>query len=70
MKKPGKAAQRENVASSASSAGWVAEMHKYFREHGAYRSEDMQRVLGDPRKSVGIPTSTSLLSTGAIRGSR
>lgn len=36
---------------------WVEEMHRYFRENGFYRTEDLQRVLGDPRESVHIQAS-------------
>lgn len=40
---------------------WVQEMHNYFRENGFYRTEDLQRVLGDPRESVTVKSSVDLM---------
>ena len=31
---------------------WVASMHEYHRRTGLYRTEDLNRVLGDPRHQV------------------
>ena len=39
---------------SRNEAPWVREMHEHFRETGNFRPSDVQRVLGDPRDSVGI----------------
>lgn len=41
---------------------WVTQMHDHFGKTGTYRGEDLQRVLGDPRKSVGVPASNELAS--------
>lgn len=38
-------------------AQWVVEMHRFFAEHGYYRAEDLNRVLGDPRVGVVIACS-------------
>lgn len=37
-------------------APWVTAMHEHFGLNGSYRSEDLRRVLGDPRESVEMPT--------------
>jgi hypothetical protein len=31
---------------------WVQGMFEHFHSTGAYRAEDIQRVLGDPREGV------------------
>lgn len=46
---------------------WVKDMHAHYNETGSYRAEDVQRVLGDPRKSVGAPTSEQLAAASRIR---
>ncbi len=28
---------------------WVADMHRYYAEHGYYRAADLDRLLGPPR---------------------
>lgn len=33
-------------------ADWVIEMHAYHERTGLYRTEDLNRVLGDPREQV------------------
>ena len=40
------------VALCQQSPEWVKQMHSYFRQNGAYRAEDLHRVLGDSRDSV------------------
>jgi hypothetical protein len=32
---------------------WVSDMHAHYVQNGHYRSEDLHRVLGDPRSHVG-----------------
>lgn len=27
---------------------WIAEMHRYYAEHGCYRAADLDRLLGRP----------------------
>jgi len=41
---------------------WVSEMHEHFRQHGFYRAEDLQRVLGDPRECVEVRSTNDLCS--------
>lgn len=43
------------VVEPAAEAAWVVEMHAHFHRTGFYRSEDVQRVLGDQRQHVDIP---------------
>jgi hypothetical protein len=43
-------------------AEWVRDMQEHFSKTGSYRAEDLQRVLGDPRKGVGAESSLPLLS--------
>jgi hypothetical protein len=35
-------------------AQWLRDMHAYYSTNGAYRVQDVQRVLGDPRTVVGV----------------
>jgi hypothetical protein len=37
---------------------WVTEMHEHFQQTGAFRAEDLERVLGNPRESVGVQAAT------------
>jgi hypothetical protein len=37
---------------------WVVNMHKHYNEHGFYRPEDLQRVLGDQTRGVSVPRTT------------
>jgi hypothetical protein len=39
---------------------WMRGMFEHFNETGTYRAEDIQRVLGDPRQGVQIPTAPSM----------
>ena len=36
------------------SSQWVRDMHAHVDRTGHYRARDLERVLGDPRKSVAI----------------
>ncbi len=38
-------------------SGWVKEMQLHHQRTGEYRARDLERVLGDPRKSVEVKTS-------------
>jgi hypothetical protein len=40
---------------------WVASMHDYHQKTGLYRAEDLNRVLGDPRKQVQGDVASDLL---------
>ena len=46
---------------------WVKAMHAHFQETGTYRASDIQRVLGDPRKSVEGPISENLAAASRFR---
>jgi hypothetical protein len=52
---------------SESGAEWVREMRAYYTVNGAYRPEDIQRVLGDPRTVVGFPADKSLFAAALGR---
>lgn len=34
--------------------GWVNEMHAHFHKTGYYRPQDLERVLGDPRRGMEV----------------
>jgi hypothetical protein len=46
---------------------WVSKMREHFREHGFYRPEDMDRVLGSPKTHVEVivsgGTAANILTT-------
>lgn len=44
--------EQAHVVTPTEEPQWVSEMHAYFWEHGFYRAEDLQRVLGDPKTVV------------------
>jgi hypothetical protein len=46
---------------------WVKSMHAYYNATGTYRAVDVQRVLGDPRKSVEGPVSQELAAAARLR---
>jgi nicotinamidase-related amidase len=39
---------------------WVASMHDHYQRTGAFRAQDLDRVLGDPRKEVSGESQTEL----------
>jgi hypothetical protein len=39
---------------------WMQGMFEHFNETGAYRAEDIQRILGDPRQGVQIAIAPSM----------
>lgn len=41
-------------------AEWVRDMVEHYRRTGAYRSQDLRRLLGDPRKGVEVGPNPSL----------
>lgn len=41
---------------------WVTSMHEHYSRTGSYRTEDLDRVLGDPRKQVSGETATDLVA--------
>ena len=46
--------KKTNTQGSSHEPDWVEAMHGYFQQHGIYRAQDLQRVLGDPRDHVVI----------------
>jgi hypothetical protein len=44
---------------------WVRAMHAHFNLTGTYRASDIQRVLGDPRKSVEGPVTAELAAAAS-----
>lgn len=50
---------------------WVRRMSAYYRETGAYRPEDLRRLLGDPLKGVEVgPNAASIASLLSSKQSR
>ena len=47
-------------------ADWVREMREYFAETGAFRPEDLARVLGDPCRGIEMPQKPDCLSAFQI----
>jgi hypothetical protein len=41
-------------------AAWVTGMLEHFQSTGFYRSEDLHRLLGDPRESVEVSVTPDL----------
>lgn len=39
---------------NAEPSDWIAKMQQYFQETGAYRAEDLLRLLGNPAAGVTI----------------
>jgi hypothetical protein len=39
-------------------SSWLDEMHLHFQRTGAYRADDLQRVLGDPREGAEVEATT------------
>jgi hypothetical protein len=39
---------------------WIEDMHEHYRQEGFYRSEDLQRVVGDPRECISVEASTDI----------
>jgi len=42
-------------------AAVVADMQRFFHEHGFYRAEDVHRIMGDPSKGITVTTSSDLV---------
>lgn len=47
--------ETENAGSEIEEEEWLAEMRRYYIEHGCYRAEDVHRLLGDQTKVIGPP---------------
>lgn len=42
----------EKMLQMASPPKWLVDMHDHYEKVGSFRTEDILRVLGDPRKGV------------------
>ena len=53
----------QSVPESRSEPEWVVSMHAHYQKTGLFRTQDLDRVLGDPRKQVsGRPSDFALAS--------
>ena len=46
---------------------WIIEMRDHYQKTGAYRADDLARVLGDPRDGVEIRGSGDVLYAGRVQ---
>lgn len=51
-------------------ADWVRDMIEHYRRTGAYRPEDLRRLLGDPNRAVQVGPNADLSSFLASEGAR
>jgi hypothetical protein len=42
---------------------WILEMQRYYRQHGAYRAQDVARLLGQGVRAEGTLAQTSTQAT-------
>lgn len=49
------------------SAEWVRQMIDHYHRTGAYRAEDLRRLLGDPTRGVEVRSESSLAALLAAR---
>lgn len=54
------------VPASEPPATWVAGMREHFQQTGYYRTEDLARLLGDPRDSVQVKAAPELVTCGYL----
>jgi hypothetical protein len=47
---------------------WIQEMQRYYRQHGAYRAEDVARLLGHAGRAGGTQATIELLQQVASNG--
>lgn len=52
--------ESDSITPTNATPKWLEDMHKHFGEKGFYRTEDLQRVLGDPSEPVQISATTDL----------
>jgi hypothetical protein len=45
---------------------WVESMQAHFQQTGYYRANDLNRLLGDPRVSVGISSDDGLKAVSLV----
>jgi hypothetical protein len=48
--------------------GWLREMQAHFSRTGFYRAEDLNRVLGDPRRGVSMPVASDQAAAAKLQG--
>jgi hypothetical protein len=51
-KKKSAAVAVRKVEEATKEPEWVTSMREHYRQTGAYRTSDLDRVLGDPRKQI------------------
>ena len=49
---PNKSPTLEELSRTTPPPEWLSEMHDHYAETGAFRTEDVLRVLGDPKEGV------------------
>jgi hypothetical protein len=64
-KKKGRSTPQGQPPSRPDEPQWVSNMHAHYAKTGQYRSEDLQRVLGDPRLQISPRQGTSDLAFAA-----
>ena len=47
--------EKKHEAQPCGDPQWVRDMHRHVDKTGEYRARDLERLLGDPRKSVAMP---------------
>ena len=52
----------EELLHAASPPKWLLEMHDHYAETGSFRTEDILRVLGDPKEGVNMASEDSVKS--------
>ena len=52
--------QQKSEQSAGNDPKWIKDMQEHFLRTGAYRAEDLQRLLGDPRDHVELKATGSL----------
>jgi hypothetical protein len=64
-------AKPETEAQTATTSGeseWVSSMHTHYQKTGLYRTRDLDRVLGDPRKQVSGEVSSEISLASRLAG--
>jgi hypothetical protein len=54
------------AAAPQSGPKWVESMQAHFQQTGYYRANDLNRLLGDPRVSVGISSDDGLKAVSLV----
>jgi hypothetical protein len=55
-------------ATTSSESEWVSSMHIHYQKTGLYRTRDLDRVLGDPRKQVSGEVSSDISLASRLSG--